>query len=593
MPTITSSSSVYIEGELAKHVQVGEARATYNRYGEVTRIYIPVSHRALALFKEISGPDRYTLQEKLNELLVSWGKKHAAALAKAEREAGNDLALENTIEAERKIGELEGLLKHTLDVDDKVQWDKLRTKKFHQPLEFDRSQPHALSKPQAPHLRLPAASPPSVSLMQKLMGKARAIEVKHRADYEAECSRARAEHAKRIEEYEANLQKRDEEHAARLEAWRREKDKWDKDQARLVEELDRELKEHNAAIDQLEADWATGAPSAVIEHASLVLDASSYPDWFQSSYRLDYTSEDRLLKVEFMLPEPTVVEIAKTTRFIPATGELKSTLISKAEQKRLYDSLCYQVALRTVHELFEADTPNNISAILFNGVVRHTDPATGREEDLTILSAVFERERFLDVNLAAVDPKACFKAFKGVSAASLSGLAAIAPVIQFDTSDKRFIDGREIAVGVNEGVNVAAMNWDDFEHLVREIFEKEFASRGGEVKVTQSSSDGGVDAVAFDPDPITGGKIVIQAKRYTKTVGVSAVRDLYGTVMNEGASKGILVTTADYGPDAYKFAADKPITLLNGSNLLHLLSKHGVNAQIDLKAARQELGYTA
>lgn len=117
MPTITSSSSVYIEGELAKHVQVGEARATYNRYGEVTRIYIPVSHRALALFKEISGPDRYTLQEKLNELLVSWGKKHAAALAKAEREAGNDLALENTIEAERKIGELEGLLKHTLDVD--------------------------------------------------------------------------------------------------------------------------------------------------------------------------------------------------------------------------------------------------------------------------------------------------------------------------------------------------------------------------------------------------------------------------------------------------------------------------------------------
>ncbi|NIY73982.1 restriction endonuclease [Marivivens donghaensis] len=593
MPTITSSSSVYIEGELAKHVQVGEARATYNRYGEVTRIYIPVSHCALALFKEISGPDRYTLQEKLNELLVSWGKKHAAALAKAEREAGNDLALENTIEAERKISELEGLLKQTLDVDDKVRWDKLRTNKFHQPLEFDRSQPHELSKPQAPHLRLPAASPPRVSLMQKLMGKARAIEEKHRADYEAECSRARAEHAKRIEEYEANLKKRDEEHAVRLEAWRRDKDKWDKDQARLVEELDRELKEHNAAIDQLEADWATGAPSAVIEHASLVLDASNYPDWFQSSYRLDFTSEDRLLKVEFMLPEPTVVEIAKTTRFIPATGELKSTLISKAEQKRLYDSLCYQVALRTVHELFEADTPNNISAILFNGVVRHTDPATGREEDLTILSAVFEREKFLEVNLAAVDPKACFKAFKGVSAASLSGLAAIAPVIQFDTSDKRFIDGREIAVGVNEGVNVAAMNWDDFEHLVREIFEKEFASRGGEVKVTQSSSDGGVDAVAFDPDPITGGKIVIQAKRYTKTVGVSAVRDLYGTVMNEGASKGILVTTADYGPDAYKFAADKPITLLNGSNLLHLLSKHGINAQIDLKAARQELGYTA
>ena len=120
-----------------------------------------------------------------------------------------------------------------------------------------------------------------------------------------------------------------------------------------------------------------------------------------------------------------------------------------------------------------------------------------------------------------------------------------------------------------------------FEHLTREIFEAEFRSHGGEVKVTQSNRDGGVDAIAFDPDPICGGKIVIQAKRYTSTVGVAAVRDLYGTVMNEGAIKGILVTTSDYGPDAYRFAKDKPPTLMNGSNLLHLLEKQGHRAHID------------
>lgn len=36
--------------------------------------------------------------------------------------------------------------------------------------------------------------------------------------------------------------------------------------------------------------------------------------------------------------------------------------------------------------------------------------------------------------------------------------------------------------------------------------------------ITQASRDGGVDAIAFDPDPIRGSKIVIQAKRYTNTV---------------------------------------------------------------------------
>ncbi|MDD4203249.1 MAG: restriction endonuclease, partial [Candidatus Omnitrophica bacterium] len=124
---------------------------------------------------------------------------------------------------------------------------------------------------------------------------------------------------------------------------------------------------------------------------------------------------------------------------------------------------------------------------------------------------------------------------------------------------------------------------------IRELFEKEFAQNGGEVKVTQSSKDGGVDAIAFDPDPIRGGKILIQAKRYTNVVGVSAIRDLYGTVLNEGATKGILVTTATFGADSYNFAKDKPLTLINGNELLYLLEKHGKKGKIDLKEAKRIL----
>jgi len=67
------------------------------------------------------------------------------------------------------------------------------------------------------------------------------------------------------------------------------------------------------------------------------------------------------------------------------------------------------------------------------------------------------------------------------------------------------------------------------------------------------------------------------------------VRDLYGTVVNEGANRGILVTTSDYGPDAYRFAQGKPLTLLNGGNLLSLLSEHGHSARINLSEARVAL----
>ncbi|WP_243375554.1 restriction endonuclease [Geotalea sp. SG265] len=244
--------------------------------------------------------------------------------------------------------------------------------------------------------------------------------------------------------------------------------------------------------------------------------------------------------------------------------------------------------MRTIHELFEADTADALDAVAFNGIVTAVDKTSGHKVTACILSVVCRKVAFMQINLAGIDPKACFKNLKGVAASKLSGLSSVPPIMMIDKEDRRFIEGYGVVDSINEGTNLATMNWEDFEHLIRELFEQEFVSTGGEVKVTQASRDGGVDAIAFDPDPIRGGKIVIQAKRYANTVGVSAVRDLYGTVMNEGAIKGILVTTADYGPDAYEFAKGKPLTLLNGSNLLHLLEKHGHNARINLHEAKQE-----
>jgi hypothetical protein len=42
-------------------------------------------------------------------------------------------------------------------------------------------------------------------------------------------------------------------------------------------------------------------------------------------------------------------------------------------------------------------------------------------------------------------------------------------------------EGYGVADYINQGTNLATMDWEDFEHLVREVFEQEFAGRGGEV----------------------------------------------------------------------------------------------------------------
>jgi restriction system protein len=53
-------------------------------------------------------------------------------------------------------------------------------------------------------------------------------------------------------------------------------------------------------------------------------------------------------------------------------------------------------------------------------------------------------------------------------------------------------------------------------------------------------------------------------------------------MQNEGASKGILVTTSGYGKSSFTFADGKPLELLSGTHLLYLLAEHaGIEARIE------------
>lgn len=114
--------------EFADQYIKGEERCTYNRYGEVTRVYIPFTHKTLKIYKEISGADEYTLQSKFAQLVVSWDAKYKVYLNKKEASEGAELADEMQLENDQKIHELSQVLAHTLNVDDEVDWDVIKTK---------------------------------------------------------------------------------------------------------------------------------------------------------------------------------------------------------------------------------------------------------------------------------------------------------------------------------------------------------------------------------------------------------------------------------------------------------------------------------
>lgn len=312
---------------------------------------------------------------------------------------------------------------------------------------------------------------------------------------------------------------------------------------------------------------------------------SNYP--FTWNKVINAEQRGDILLIDYRLPD-----IEDLPDFLEIAYKKEQPVVVTPNEKRIkevWTSISYQTVLRSIYELFSSIRFEDIDSISFNGMVISLDSATGHESEKCIISIMVGRKDFSSLDFSRIDPKQCFKRLKGVAAHDLASLTPIPPIMTINKTDKRFVSPKSVLHNIDRANNLAAMDWKDFENLIRELFEKEFSANGSEVKITRASKDGGVDAVVFDPDPIRGGKIVIQAKRYTNTVGVSAVRDLYGTIHNEGAIKGILITTSDYGSDSYNFAKDKPLTLLNGANLLHLMNKHGYKARINIAEAKRIL----
>jgi restriction system protein len=568
-------------------IHIGEPLAHWNV--AVTRILkysIEISHTGLNEHKLVSAPALDILDNKVNLQLTRWSEKWEKVTAKmkkeAEREANLEEAETKTREAQRALEQVGSLLQHTLSIDDAVDWETLKNKK-----DFEKPKP---PKPRrGKHKEIPnkperSASQfaPEFTLLDKFSQSRRKKKI---LECDTKYEDAVKDWEKEVSETLLYNDGVDQERSIAIRDWESKVSDWEVERANFY----KRTAEYNDKVDKMKEMYHSRDKAAVTEYCEMVLNNSQYPENFPQNFEIEYIPDNASLIVEFALPTENCLPTVKEVKYVASKRELRETHISAAETKRTYDSVLYQITLRSIHELFEADVTDALSVVSFNGWVNSVDKATGKEENKCILSIQATRSEFMQIELAKVDPKMCFNKLKGVASSKLSSLTPVQPILQISKTDKRFVEARSVVDGLANVTNLAAMDWEDFEHLIREVFEKEFSVNGGEVKVTQASRDGGVDAIAFDPDPIRGGKIVIQAKRYTNTVGVSAVRDLYGTVLNEGATKGILVTTADYGPDAYEFAKGKPLTLLSGSNLLHLLGKHGHQAKIDLKEAKKIL----
>jgi restriction system protein len=361
--------------------------------------------------------------------------------------------------------------------------------------------------------------------------------------------------------------------AARLNTIEHRRAQYSEQVAALRAETDTQ----NATIKAWREAFLRGEKEAVGAYSMLVLSRTDRPDCFPHKFKIAFAPASKQLVLEYDFPQmDESVPACKGYSYVRASDKINESPMPEKQRRAMYASLIAQTTILTLHELFSSDQ-NIIGSIVLNGFVDTIDPGTGQPVRPCIVTVRATREVFASLNIRHIEPTAALRTLNASFSKSPAELAPVRPLLHFDMVDPRFIKESDVLSTLDHRPNLMELNPSEFESLITNLFQK----MGLETKLTQASRDGGVDCVAYDPRPIFGGKIVIQAKRYKHTVGVSAVRDLYGTMQNEGASKGILVTTSGYGRAAFDFISGKPMELLDGANLLYLLKTHaGIEAKI-------------
>ncbi|MFJ6437234.1 restriction endonuclease [Streptomyces sp. NPDC091416] len=334
-----------------------------------------------------------------------------------------------------------------------------------------------------------------------------------------------------------------------------------------------EIRRHNAGIAEMAAGLRNGDPEAAVEYFSAALYAStSWPEGLPRQVSAAYDSGARQLVLNWELPRYDVVPEAKSVRYMINADQEKESPRPVTQRRALYRDVLAQCLLLVLRDLFAADEFGALESVALNGFVDDHDPVTGRRAPMFLGTVMAPRSAFAALHLEQVNAVNCLvDGLRGQLSSRPDQYVAVRPARVPED-----VGNGVVTHGGDEDPDLYEMDPLAFEALVADLFR----AMGMQAVTTQRSNDGGVDVDALDPAPIRGGKIVVQVKRYRNTVPPTAVRDLYGTVQDAGANKGVLVTTSGFGPGSHTFANGKPLELVAGSELVDLLHRHGLRGRL-------------
>jgi restriction system protein len=327
--------------------------------------------------------------------------------------------------------------------------------------------------------------------------------------------------------------------------------------------------EHNQAIGALRAGLASRDRESVEAYVEMVLARTPLPHDVPHQAEVAYSPRGEQAVVRFELPPADVVPAIANYTFVGTSGGLREKKRPDAESRRLYRSIVSQIALLYMRDLLEADL--ELENVELGGHVHAINSATGQREYPCLISFAVDRERYQTLNLRDVTSEKCLTHLNALVSRHPHAVEPVTPVRDFDLARYSFVESVDVVAGLDSRSDLTKMTPTEFEHFVRQLFE----ARGLEGWTTDRVGDDGVDAVVVNRDPIVGGLTIVQAKKYTRVLGVNHIRELVGAMDEKRAGRGILVTTSWFASGCWTKATENGrVELIDGPRLRWLCQEH-------------------
>ena len=172
------------------------------------------------------------------------------------------------------------------------------------------------------------------------------------------------------------------------------------------QERETEAQARNQELDKLISNLGFDVESAIREYIGIVLSNSVYPDTFPVSHDHEFDLSSRELRLKVTVPPPADVPAAKEYRYVKAKDEITATMLPLKARKDRYADAVHQVAVRTLHEIFEADRGGKVHSVALTVGTDALSPATGLSEAIPLVIVAADRETFSRFDLANVIPRA-------------------------------------------------------------------------------------------------------------------------------------------------------------------------------------------